>query len=314
MNRQGTQTKWILILTSLGFFMSMMDSMIVTTASTAIRLDFRITVGTLQWALNAYNITIAAVLLVGVALGERYGRRRVYSYGLVVFTLGSILCALATNITWLIIARVVEGMGASVMTPLSMAILTHALPVSERGRALGIWSGVGGLALVVGPSLGGLIVARLSWQWIFWINVPVGVVALGLTGRLLPESYGRRERLSGLDASLIMVASAGLIWALSALTSAQVDRGVVMSIGSGSGLLGAWFIWRQKQAAQPLMPLNLGNIFTICIDIRGGVLLTAVFPDCWASQCVDGGIGIITVDRNLGHGGAIYWVGCGPIW
>ena len=256
MNRQGTQTKWILILTSLGFFMSMMDSMIVTTASTAIRLDFRITVGTLQWALNAYNITIAAVLLVGVALGERYGRRRVYSYGLVVFTLGSILCALATNITWLIIARVVEGMGASVMTPLSMAILTHALPVSERGRALGIWSGVGGLALVVGPSLGGLIVARLSWQWIFWINVPVGVVALGLTGRLLPESYGRRERLSGLDAILIMVASAGLIWALSALTSAQVDRGVVMSIGSGSGLLGAWFIWRQKQAAQPLMPLN----------------------------------------------------------
>ncbi len=192
MNRQGTQTKWILILTSLGFFMSMMDSMIVTTASTAIRLDFGITVGTLQWALNAYNITIAAVLLVGVALGERYGRRRVYSYGLVIFTLGSILCALATNITWLIIARVVEGVGASVMTPLSMAILSHALPVSERGRALGIWSGIGGLALIVGPSLGGLIVARLSWQWIFWINVPVGVVALGLTGRLLPESYGRR--------------------------------------------------------------------------------------------------------------------------
>ena len=256
MNRQGTQTKWILILTSLGFFMSMMDSMIVTTASTAIRLDFGITVGTLQWALNAYNITIAAVLLVGVALGERYGRRRVYSYGLVIFTLGSILCALATNITWLIIARVVEGVGASVMTPLSMAILSHALPVSERGRALGIWSGIGGLALVVGPSLGGLIVARLSWQWIFWINVPVGVVALGLTGRLLPESYGRRERLSGLDASLIMVASAGLIWALSALTSAQVDRVVVMSIGVGSGLLGAWFIWRQKRVSQPLMPLD----------------------------------------------------------
>lgn len=319
MNRQGTQTKWILILTSLGFFMSMMDSMIVTTASTAIRLDFRITVGTLQWALNAYNVTIAAVLLVGVALGERYGRRRVYSYGLVIFTLGSILCALATNITWLIIARVVEGVGASVMTPLSMAILSHALPVSERGRALGIWSGIGGLALIVGPSLGGLIVARLSWQWIFWINVPVGVVALGLTGRLLPESYGRRERLSGLDASLIMVASAGLIWALSALTSAQVDRVVVMSVTGSLVYLAAETSIAATNAIGffPLGSLSwrqLGNIFTICVDVRGGFLLTAVFPDRWASQCVDGGIGIITVDRNLGRGGAICWLGCGPIW
>lgn len=153
---------WILILTSLGFFMSMMDSMIVTTASTAIRTDFNITVNTLQWALNAYNITIGAVLLVGVSLGERIGRRKIYNIGIFIFTLGSVFCALSNNITVLIIARIIEGIGASVMTPMSMAILTHALPASERGKALGIWSGIGGLALIVGPSLGGLIVAKLT--------------------------------------------------------------------------------------------------------------------------------------------------------
>lgn len=189
-----TSSAWILTLTSLGFFMSMMDSMIVTTASTAIRNDFDISVNTLQWALNAYNITIAAVLLVGVALGERLGRRKIYNWGLVIFTFGSVLCALSMNITFLVVARVIEGVGASVMTPMSMAILTNALPTSERGKALGIWSGIGGLALIVGPSLGGLIVARLTWQWIFWINVPIGVIAIYLIRRLLPESKGAAKK------------------------------------------------------------------------------------------------------------------------
>ena len=187
---QNKQAKyaWILVLTSLGFFMSMMDSMIVTTASTAIRTDFNISVDQLQWALNAYNITIAAVLLVGVSLGERIGRRKIYNIGILIFTIGSILCALSTNITFLVLARVIEGIGASVMTPMSMAILTNSLPVEQRGKALGIWSGIGGLALIVGPSLGGFIVAKFVWQWIFWINVPIGIIAIFLSNKLLPES------------------------------------------------------------------------------------------------------------------------------
>lgn len=209
-----TSSAWILTLTSLGFFMSMMDSMIITTASTAIRNDFDISVNTLQWALNAYNITIAAVLLVGVALGERLGRRKIYNWGLVIFTFGSVLCALSMNITFLVVARVIEGVGASVMTPMSMAILTNALPTSERGKALGIWIGIGGLALIVGPSLGGLIVARLTWQWIFWINVPIGVIAIYLIRRLLPESKGAAKKIDILDALLIILALAGVIWTL----------------------------------------------------------------------------------------------------
>lgn len=155
MTGETVSSRWILALTSLGFFMAMMDAMIVTTASTAIRTDFQISVSTLQWALNAYNITIAAVLLVGVSLGERWGRRKIYNWGILIFTVGSVLCALASGIGWLILARIVEGLGASVMTPMSMAILTNALPPAQRGRALGIWSGIGGLALIVGPRSAG---------------------------------------------------------------------------------------------------------------------------------------------------------------
>lgn len=275
MTRQVIRTWWLLGLTSLGFFMAMMDAMIVTTASTAIRTDFQISVKSLQWALNAYNITIAAVLLVGVSLGERWGRRRIYNWGLLIFTIGSVFCALATTLNWLIVARIVEGIGASVMTPMSMAILTSALPIEQHGRALGIWSGVGGLALIVGPSLGGLIVARLTWQWIFWINVPIGLLALGLSRLYLPESHGQAEPIKGLDSSLIIIASAGLIWALSATTS-QLDfsqLSLVLLIGLVSLGSAIWFICRQAQEKSPMIPLNFfqeraftgGNLATACL-------------------------------------------------
>ncbi|WP_027825953.1 MFS transporter [Levilactobacillus parabrevis] len=275
MTGETVSSRWILALTSLGFFMAMMDAMIVTTASTAIRTDFQISVSTLQWALNAYNITIAAVILVGVSLGERWGRRKIYNWGILIFTVGSVLCALASGIGWLILARIVEGLGASVMTPMSMAILTNALPPAQRGRALGIWSGIGGLALIVGPSLGGLIVAKLAWQWIFWINVPIGVVAIWLSRRHLPESHGQSNPINLVDNVLIIVAMAGVIWALSATTSssdlAQLE--VVFIIALISLGCGAWFIFRQTHEALPMMLLSLfqertftgGNLATACL-------------------------------------------------
>ncbi|MFC6175292.1 MFS transporter [Companilactobacillus huachuanensis] len=270
-NKQVNST-WVLILTSLGFFMSMMDSMIVTTASTAIRTDLNISIDTLQWAMNAYNITIAAVLLVGVSLGERIGRRKIYNFGIFVFTLGSILCALSGDITILVIARVIEGMGASVMTPMSMAILTNSIPTSERGKALGIWSGIGGLALIVGPSLGGLIVAKLAWQWIFWINVPIGIVAIYLSNRILPESTGSSDKVNLLDSVLIIIASAGIIWSLSAMTSANLTL-LPAVIGIISILSGIWFVFRQKFEKKPMIPSDYfksvtftgGNIATFLL-------------------------------------------------
>jgi len=250
----------------------MMDSMIVTTASTAIRNDFHISVDTLQWAMNSYNITIAAVLLVGVSLGERLGRRKVYNLGILIFTVGSILCALSNNITFLIVARVVEGIGASVMTPMSMAILTNTLPVSERGKALGIWSGIGGLALIVGPSLGGFIVAKLAWQWIFWINVPIGIVAIYLSMKILPESTGNSDKIGLIDSILVIVASTSIIWSLSAMTSAN---SIVwpFTVGILGLVTGAWLVLRQRVEEKPMIPLEFfksaaftgGNIATFLL-------------------------------------------------
>ncbi|GEO68301.1 MFS transporter [Levilactobacillus acidifarinae] len=256
MTKQPLHPIWLLVLTSLGFFMSMMDSMIVTTAATAIRTDFHISVTTLQWAFNAYNITIAAVLLVGVALGEWFGRRKGYLWGLTIFTVGSVFCALAPNIDWLIGARVIAGVGASVMTPLSMAILTNALPVSQRGKALGIWGGIGGLALIIGPSLGGLIVSRLAWPWIFWLNVPVGLLAVTLSLKYLPESTGTRVVLHPLDVVALVGGLAGIVWALAVLPTTSHQVGVLVVFVVSGGLSG-WFLWRQRRTTQPLVPLSL---------------------------------------------------------
>ncbi|ANZ57840.1 MFS transporter [Fructilactobacillus lindneri] len=272
MTKRKYNPKWILILTSLGFFMSMMDSMIVTTASTAIRSDFHISVDMLQWALNAYNITIAAVLLVGVALGEKYGRRKIYNLGILVFTIGSVLCALSPNIGMLITARIIQGVGASVMTPMSMAILTNSIPDAERGKALGIWSGIGGLALIIGPSLGGLIVSQLSWQWIFWINVPIGIVTIFLSNKFLPESKGSSSPIKPLDALLVIISFATMILSLTEITTSK-NIMLPLAIGAFSILIGIWFIIRQHHEKYPMIPLNLfksrifsgGNIATFML-------------------------------------------------
>lgn len=263
------KTGWIIGLTSIGFFMAMMDSMIVTTASTAIRTDFQISVATLQWALNAYNITIAAVLMIGVSLGERFGRRKVYQLGILIFTLGSVACALATNITVLVIARIIEGIGASVMTPMSMAILSEALPTSERGKALGAWSALGGLALIVGPSLGGLIVAKLTWQWIFWINVPIGLITVYWSQRQLPESRGEANRVNIIDSLLMILAFAGFVWTLSALTTAK-SWFLPVLIGVISLSCAGWLLLRQRRTVTPLVPWQ----YFQSVTFRGATVAT----------------------------------------
>lgn len=283
-------SKWVLALTSLGFFMSMMDSMIVTTASTAIRNDFGISVSQLQWALNAYNVTIAAVLLFGVSLGDKIGHRRMYNIGIFIFVVGSVICALSNNITILIVARIIEGAGASVITPMSMAILTSALRPEERGKGLGIWSGIGGFALIIGPALGGMIVAKLTWQWIFWINVPIGLVGIYLSQRKLPETSVKGAKLNVLDSVLIILASAGLIWALSESKSKNISASTIV-IGVVSLILGIIFLIRQRKESAPMVPLNLfksfpfggGNAATFLLyaSMYGVVFFSpTIFSDC----------------------------------
>lgn len=263
MQEKTVNSSAIIILTSLGFFMSMIDSMIVTTATTAIRNNFQISVNLLQWLLNIYNITIAALLLVGVSLGEKIGRKKVYLVGIAIFTIASIFCALSNNIIELIISRMIQAVGACVMSPMSMAILTHSLPANIRGKALGIWSGIGGLALIVGPVLGGFIVATLSWQWIFWINLPIGIITIYFSHILLPESKGKEDKLNFTDFLLITISSAGIIWSLSEITT-QTSHVITTITGLSCLVLGILFIIRQKMTTTPMIPLILfhSKVFT----------------------------------------------------
>lgn len=248
--------RWVLLITSFGFFMSMMDSMIVTTASTQIREDFNISINTLQWSLNSYNITLAAILILGVSLGEKFGRRLIFSIGILIFTMGSIFCALSTNIELFIISRVIQGIGGSVMTPLSMAILANSISNEQRGKALGIWSGIGGLALIIGPSLGGLIVSHFSWEWIFWINVPIGIITCCLSLKKLDESYGSKSKINYFDASLITIASSALIFGISEFTDFKINMTLLFSLVIGVIVLFI-FINRQSKQENPLIPITI---------------------------------------------------------
>ena len=169
---------WTLGVTALASFMVALDAMVLTAALATIRADFSAPMATLQWTVNAYNLSFAVLLLTGAALGDRFGRRRMFAAGIALFMLASIACALSTSILALIAARSAQGAGAALVMPVAMAILSGAFAREERARALGIFSGVTGLALIVGPAIGGFLTEGFGWRWIFWINVPIGLIAL----------------------------------------------------------------------------------------------------------------------------------------
>jgi MFS family permease len=199
---EKTTKGWVLALASVAAFMAALDSLVVTTALGTIRRDLGASIELLQWTVNAYNLSFAVLLLTGAALGDRFGRRRLFAAGLGLFVAASIVCAVAGNIGWLIAGRALQGAGSALLMPLAMALLGAAFPREERARALGIFGGITGLALIVGPVVGGAIAEGLAWQWIFWINVPIGLVAIPLVLRRIPESRGPNAALDigGLDA------------------------------------------------------------------------------------------------------------------
>jgi MFS family permease len=183
----------VLVLTSVSFFMVALDALVVVTALPAIHHSIGGSIATLEWAVNSYALTFAAGIITAAALGDRLGRRRVYVAGLVLFTVSSAVCALAPNATALIAARAVQGLGSAAVTPLSLTILTRAFPAARRGAIVGIWGGIGGLAVAGGPLVGGAVVQGLNWHWIFWINVPIGLAAAAPSARRL-GARGSRTR------------------------------------------------------------------------------------------------------------------------
>jgi EmrB/QacA subfamily drug resistance transporter len=246
-----------LAVVSLALFMVVLDNLIVTVALPSIREDLGATLESLEWTINAYTLAFAVMLIPGAALGDRFGRRRVFSVGLAIFTAGSLWAALATSSGMLIAARGTQGLGAALVMPLSLTLLSAAFPPERRGLAIGIWSGLSGLAVALGPVVGGAVVDGLSWQWIFALNVPIGIVLAPFAYRVLEESHGPDRRL---DVPGLVLASSGLFALVWGIVRGN-DQGwtspeIVGALAVAAALLGAFVAW-QRRATAPMLPLRL---------------------------------------------------------
>src|SRR3989440_10052512 len=188
------KTLWAFALTSAAAFMVTLDNLVVTTAIPVIRRDLHAGIGGLEWTVNAYTLTFAVLLLIGAALGDRFGRRRLLALGLGIFTLASAAAALAPSIGALDAARAVQGLGGAIVMPLTLTILSRSVPAEKRGLALGAWGGISGLAIAFGPLVGGAVVDGINWHWVFWLNVPFGLLLIPLALTRLDESYGATQR------------------------------------------------------------------------------------------------------------------------
>jgi len=250
------RTIWTFAITAVALFMVTLDNLVVTTALPVIRRDLHADLQQLEWTVNAYTLTFAVLLLTGAALGDRFGRRRLFSIGLAVFTLGSAAAALAPSASALIAARAVQGAGAAIVTPLTLTLLSAAVPASRRGLALGAWGGIGGLAVAIGPIVGGAVVEGISWQWIFWLNVPIGLALAPLARLRLAESYGPAKHL---DFPGVALASAGLFGIVYGLVRANslgwTSAEILISLGAGAALV-AMFVWYELRARAPMLPMH----------------------------------------------------------
>ncbi len=279
---------WVLGLTSTGYFMVILDSVVVITALPRMQHDLHVSLASLQWTLNAYGIAFAAGIITAAALGDRLGRRKVFIGGLALFTFASVACALAPNASALIAARTVQGLGGAVVLPLSLTILTTAFPAQRRGMIVGIYGGLAGLAVAMGPIVGGAVTQGIDWHWIFWINVPIGVIAMLLGLRLLPESYGAPERLDLVGAGLVTAGIVSVVWALSRANDAGwSSTEVVGTLAAGVVLLVAFVRW-ESSVSEPMVPLRLftvrdfaiGNLTTFFMSgaiFAAGLLVTEEF-------------------------------------
>jgi EmrB/QacA subfamily drug resistance transporter len=273
---------WVLGLTSTAYFMVVLDALVVVTALPRIQADLHVGLSSLQWTVNAYGIAFAAGIITAAALGDRFGRRRMFIIGMATFTLASAACALAPDPSLLIAARTVQGLGGAIVLPLSLTILTTAFPADKRGMIVGVYGGLAGLAVALGPIVGGVVTESIDWHWIFWVNVPIGLVAVVLCTRLLPESHGRAERLDLVGVALV---SAGVVALVLALTRAS-DAGwsspeILATLVAGAGLLFAFVGW-ERRAEAPTVPPRLfavrefavGNVTTF---LMSGATFAAAF-------------------------------------
>jgi EmrB/QacA subfamily drug resistance transporter len=268
-------------------FMVTLDNLVVTNALPVIKSELGASLSDLQWFVNAYTLAFAALLLTAAAIGDRLGRRRVFLAGIALFTLASAACALASEPWMLIGARAIQGIGAAAVMPLSLTLLAGAVPEKLRSAAIGIWGGISGLGIAVGPVVGGAVVDGLNWQWIFWLNVPIGAIAVVLAARVLTESRGAAKPLDLVGLVLATSGVLSVVWGVvHGADDGWTSAGVLGSLVAGGVLLAAFLGWERRTPA-PMLPLRLFSVrsfsvvnvvaFTFAVGVFGAVFLLAQF-------------------------------------
>jgi EmrB/QacA subfamily drug resistance transporter len=247
---------WVVILTGIGSFMGALDTLVVSTALPTIRLDLGASISELEWTVNAFNLSFAVMLVTAAALGDRFGRRRLFATGLVGFALASAACAVSPSVGWLIAARAIQGVGAAFMASLGLALLSAAFPPEKRGTAIGLYSAVTGIAVASGPLIGGAVVSGLDWTWIFWVNVPIGLIAAPLALTRMRESFGPNKALDLPGLGLVSTGAFGIVWGLVRGNSAGWGSLEVVGTLAAGALLIATFIAYERRASEPMIPMS----------------------------------------------------------
>ncbi|MGV8968148.1 MAG: MFS transporter [Cellulomonas sp.] len=291
--RRAVPVALALAAASIPMFMSTLDNLVMTSALPVIRADLGASIEQLQWMVNAYTLSFATLMLTAATLGDRWGRRRVFLGGIALFTLASIGSALATSASALIVARAVQGVGGAAIMPLSLTLLAGAVPASRRAMAIGVWGGVSGLGVALGPVIGGAVVDGFSWQAIFWLNVPVALIAIPLILRALPESRGRRQPLDVVGLTLVGTGVLAGVWGIVRANELGWGSAPVVAALVASVALLAAFIVVEGRTTYPLIPLRLfrsrsfsvANVtsFAFSLGMFGAVFLLAQYL-----QIVDG--------------------------
>ncbi|GAA4689944.1 MFS transporter [Phytohabitans rumicis] len=266
---QNHRATWTLVLAAFGAFLTALDVVVVTMALPTIQTQFDASLAELDWIVNAYALSFAALLLIGAALGDRFGRRRMYVVGIVIFTLASVLAALSTNAGMLITARLVQGVGAAVLAPLSLTLIVVAFPPAKLSGAIGIWAGIMGLGVAIGPVVGGAVVQGFAWEAIFWLNVPIGAVVAVLCMMFLTESHGGAQRLDIVGVVLAGLGLLGLAWApVRAPDAGWGSLEVIGSLAGGAVLMVLFVLW-ERRSDHAMLPVAY-------FKIRGFVVANTV--------------------------------------
>jgi EmrB/QacA subfamily drug resistance transporter len=281
--------------------MAALDTLVVSTALSTIRVDLGASIGQLEWTVNAYNLTFAVLLITGSALGDRFGRRRLYAVGLGLFALASAACAVAPDVEWLIAARAVQGAGSALLMPLGLALLTAAFPPEKRGAAIGMFSGITGLAVASGPLLGGAVVQGIGWEWVFWLNVPIGLLAVPFVLTKMRESFGPNTALDLRGLFLVTAGALGIVWGLVRANSAGWGSlEVVATLAAGCVLVAAFVAW-ERRAPAPMLP---GHLFRSRSFSAGNAAIFFTFASLFAAvffcaQLLQTGLGYGPLDAGL---------------